>query len=243
MISPSSGRRIAGWLALVLCASAALGLARRAAEPNLGPGSIELRVIGASNRPADQRVKLEVRDVVLAALGPGLRGARTAAAAQRYVEARLPAVRLAARAAAARSGQSVAVAYGEAPLPRRQLGWLTFPATRAPALIVTLGAGAGHNWWTVLFPPLALVTVRGDLVVVGPAGAAEPVADLDAVQRARLLAWVSGRTGLGLDGAVAPGGPGGLAGGRVQVRFLLWDLARDIPWAAMRAAVVGALGA
>ena len=36
-----------------------------------------------------------------------------------------------------------------------------FPAGTYDALQVVLGAGAGHNWWCVLFPPLCVVTRDG----------------------------------------------------------------------------------
>jgi stage II sporulation protein R len=214
---------------LVLAAGCALALARTAAVPRLGPGTIQLRVIGASDAPAAQALKLQVRDVVLAALAPGLRAAATPQAAAAYVRAELPAVRAVARAAAARGGETARVAFGPAALPARRLGLLAFPAGTAPALVVTLGAGRGHNWWTVLFPPLALVTVRGDLVVVGPGGAAEPVADLSAAERQALLDAISGQTGVALATGVAPAS-GGAAAVTVQVRFLVWDLLRSLPW-------------
>jgi stage II sporulation protein R len=223
-------RRWVQWLALTAGAGCAIALAARAATPAMGGGTVELRVIGASDRPADQALKLQVRDVVLAALAPGLRQARTSAQADAYLRQCLGDVRALATAVAARGGETARVRLGPAPLPARRLGVLRFPATTAPALVITLGAGRGHNWWTVLFPPLALVAVRGDLLVVGPGGAAEPVADLSATQRQQLLAAVGGQTGVPLSSAVGVAGPGGAAAVTVQVRFLAWDLARALPW-------------
>jgi len=231
------------WLGFLgLCALGGALLAGAAAlRPALGPDTLELRVIGSSNRPADQALKLQVRDAVLAALGPGLAGPRSPAAAQSYVRARLGAVQQAAAAVAAPSGETVRTQLGAADLPARRLGLLAFPAGRAPALVITVGAGRGHNWWTVLFPPLALVTIGGDLVVVGPAGASEPVRDLDPAERQALLDWVSGRTGLALAAGVQAAGPDGTAGAKVQVRFLVWDLARGVSWNAVRGTITALL--
>jgi len=218
---------------------AAAGIGGRAAGAG---GMLDLRVIGASNRPADQAVKLQVRDAVLALLAPGLAHAGSEAHAQAYVAARLPAILRVAAAVAGREGQTAGVRLGPAPLPARRIGLLAFPAGRVPALVVTLGAGLGHNWWTVLFPPLAFVTVHGDLTVVGPAGAAEPVRDLSPAQRRALLEWVSGHAQVALDDAVAPGGPGGAAGAQVQVRFAVWDLLRRLPWGAAQRDLLAWLG-
>lgn len=215
-------------LLLVLVAAGAFALARAAATPRMGAGTIQFRVIGASNAPAAQATKLQVRDVVLAALAPGLRTARSPQAAAAYVRTHLPQVEAVAAAAAARRGERARVAFGPAVLPPRRLGLLSFPGGTAPALIVTLGAGRGHNWWTVLFPQFCLITFRGDLLVVGPGGAAEPVADLSPAQRAALLRTISGRTGVPLSGRVAPA-TGGTAAATVQVRFLIWDLLRALP--------------
>ena len=235
---------LVGTAGLILLAAGLLAAAARVAV-HMAPaaGMFDLRVIGASNRPADQAVKLQVRDAVLAVLAPGLVHATSERQAQAYVAARLPAVAAAAAAVAGRTGQHVRVRLGPAPLPARRIGLLAFAAGRPPALVVTLGAGLGHNWWTVLFPPLAFVTVRGELTVVGPAGAAEPVRDLSAAQRTALLAWVAGQTHVSLDGAVTPGGPSGAAGVRVQVRFAIWNLLRRIPWGPVQRGLLSWLGA
>ena len=34
---------------------------------------------------------------------------------------------------------------------------MTYPAGYYESLVVTLGSGAGDNWWCVLFPPLCLL--------------------------------------------------------------------------------------
>lgn len=220
--------RLGGVAGLILLAAGMLGgaaAATRAVDPQ---GMLALRVIGSSNRPADQATKLQVRDAVLALLAPGLAHQDSAEQARAFVAAHLPQVAAAAAAVAGRADETVRVQLGPAPLPARRIGLLAFPAGFAPALVVTLGAGGGHNWWTVLFPPLALVTVDGGLAVVGPAGASEPVRDLSPAARRALLAWVTTHTGVILDPRVAADGPASLAGMRVQVRFAIWDLLRRL---------------
>ena len=232
------------WAALgwVLVAAALLGLAGRAAAPAMGAGTLELRVIAASNRPEDQAVKLQVRDAVLALLAPGMARETDGAGARTYAAERLPDVQRVAAAVAGRAGQGVRVHLGNEVFPLRHIGLLTFAAGPAPALVITLGAGQGHNWFTVLFPPLALVTVDGNLVAVGPQGASEPVRDLTATERRALLAWVAGQTGLGVDPRVQAAGADSPAGAQVQVRFALWDLLSGIPWGGVRQSVAAWLG-
>lgn len=212
----------AGLLILAATALAALGgvVVSGAA---IGP-SLRLRVVAASNAPADQRVKLAVRDAMLAVVAPGLEHATSASAATAQVRRRLGRVRAVAEEVAARFGQRAQVHLGTAAFPAERLGWLLFPAGRYPALVVRLGAARGHNWWTVLFPPLALLTVDGRLVVVGP-GVEGPwdtraAGALTASERAALLAALAGR--------VRVRGAGGGEGARVLARFALWDLGRDV---------------
>lgn len=229
-----------GW---VLLAAALVALAGRAAAPAMGAGTLELRVIAASDRPADQAVKLQVRDAVLALLVPGMARAADSAAARSYVAARLPDVQRVAAAVAGRAGQAVDVRMGNEGFPFRRIGLLMFAAGPAPALLVTLGAGQGHNWFTVLFPPLALVTVDGDLVAVGPSGASEPVRDLTPSERRALLSWVAGQTGLAVDPNVRAASADGAAGADVQVRFALWDVLRTLDWSGVRRTLVDVLSA
>jgi stage II sporulation protein R len=231
----------AGWAVAaggVLLAAGCLGLAGWALRLTPGPQTLELRVVAASDRPADQAVKLQVRDAVLAALAPGLAGIGDAAAARRYVAARLPAVRAVAAAVAGRAGESATVDLRTEAFPVRRIGLVRFAAGPAPALVVTLGPGAGHNWFTVLFPPLALVTVDGALVAVGPGDGAASVRDLTPAERRALLQWVQEVTGVPLDPAVSAGDPGGAPGAEVQLRLALWDLLQALPWQPVRDAVL-----
>lgn len=222
--SGAGAHRASVWLcaagALLLTAGLVAGVGARGA---LGP-SLRLRVIAASNAAHDQRVKLAVRNAVLDALAPTLAAAPTNAAAVALARARLGAVAAIASTVAARFGQRATVRLGPAPFPAERIGWLAFPAGRYPAVVVRLGAARGHNWWTVLFPPLAFVTVGGRLAVVGPSTGGLRAATLSRSARATLLRWIAGRA--------TADGPDGFAGKQVQVRFALWELARAIDWRA-----------
>ena len=57
-------------------------------------------------------------------------------------------------AQAAAGERPVRVALGPEHYPTRDYGTFALPAGVYTSLRVTLGAGAGHNWWCVIFPPL-----------------------------------------------------------------------------------------
>ncbi len=231
-------RRLAGIFGLILLAAACLALAAGLRAPEAQ--TLQLRVIGASNSVQAQTVKLGVRDAVLAEIAPGLCHQRSAAAAAAYLREELPAIRQAALAVTGPAGESVRVQLGVEPVPAHRMGLVNFPARRAPALLVTLGAGRGHNWWTVLFPPLALVTIDHHLMVVGPSGgAAVPVHHLAPADRSALLAAVSASSGHRLPIDVQAAGTGGWLGTDVQVRFAIWDAVRRMPWHALDQRVLG----
>lgn len=47
-------------------------------------------------------------------------------------------------------------------IPQKTYGEVTFPAGNYEALNITIGEGAGENWWCVLFPPLCLIDPTGE---------------------------------------------------------------------------------
>ena len=51
---------------------------------------------------------------------------------------------------------------GEEYYPTREYDTFSLPAGRYQSLRVTLGEGAGHNWWCVVFPPLCLTAAESE---------------------------------------------------------------------------------
>ena len=45
--------------------------------------------------------------------------------------------------------------------PTREYDGFTLPAGTYLALRVVIGAGEGHNWWCVMFPPMCLPAAQG----------------------------------------------------------------------------------
>ncbi len=121
-----------------------------------GDGVLRLHVIANSDSPADQAVKLAVRDAVLAAMEAG----DSAAEAEAYVMDNGAALLAAAEQTLSENGFSYGarLELGTFEFPDRSYGGSLYPAGPYRALRVVLGAGAGQNWWCVLFPPLCIIT-------------------------------------------------------------------------------------
>jgi stage II sporulation protein R len=56
------------------------------------------------------------------------------------------------------------VCIEQATFPTRVYEGYTMPAGEYTALIVRLGAGAGDNWWCVVYPPLCFVSQTSNVV-------------------------------------------------------------------------------
>lgn len=119
---------------------------------------VRLHVLANSDSEADQALKLHVRDAVLAAADGLLDGVTDRAAAVELVSAQLPHLKAAAAACIEEHGYSypVNVELTEMYFTTRTYDAGTLPAGRYQALRVTIGEGAGHNWWCVVYPPLCL---------------------------------------------------------------------------------------
>ena len=119
---------------------------------------LRLRVIAESDTVADQADKLLVRDAVLAALEPRIADCASLEEARAAALEALPQLAEAAGKALEEAGRprSLTLRLGAEDCPLRAYETFTLPAGNYETLTVTLGAGEGHNWWCVVFPPLCL---------------------------------------------------------------------------------------
>ena len=123
---------------------------------------LRLHVRAHSNNPADQALKYEVRNTVLAILDPYLQKAENAAAAEEKIAEILPEVVAAAEQTVLAAGYNypVTASLGTAAFPTRLYGDQVYSAGTYQALQIYLGEGKGENWWRVLFPPLCFIEVQ-----------------------------------------------------------------------------------
>lgn len=119
---------------------------------------VRLHVLAHSNSEADQALKLQVRDAVTAAAEGLLSGDETRTQALETLQAALPALQEAAQAQVYAAGQTypVTVQLTKTAFTTRTYEDITLPAGVYDALQVTIGDGAGRNWWCVVYPPLCV---------------------------------------------------------------------------------------
>lgn len=144
-------------LLAALCWSLCWGAAEQARQSRLTEGIIRLHVIAESDEPAEQEVKMRVQGAVTDYLSPLLDECETPEQAGALISASLPEIESAALSRS--EGRSVTVDFGRAAYATRVSGCCTLPAGNYNSLRVTIGSGAGHNWWGVIFPQLTAESV------------------------------------------------------------------------------------
>ena len=144
-------------LALALAATAIVATALLREQQALSEKLIRLHVVANSDSEADQAVKLQVRDAVLAVTQPLTAGEDPYGA----LAGALPEIQQAAEDCLATLGVTdpVAVSLGPEEFPTRVYESFALPAGQYTALRIEIGEGAGQNWWCVVFPPLCLGSV------------------------------------------------------------------------------------
>lgn len=119
---------------------------------------VRLHVVANSNGAEDQAVKLLVRDAVLEEAARWYQGAGSMEEASSRLCTHLQSIAGAARQVLGEQGMgySATAQMTEMYFPTRDYGDFLLPAGRYRTLRVTLGEGAGKNWWCVVFPSLCL---------------------------------------------------------------------------------------
>lgn len=137
-------------------------------------GIIRLHVIANSNTAGDQRLKLKVRDAVIAYMDDQDE-LNTVSETRDHLESNLDRLEAIANGVIAAEGYdyNAKADLGIRYIPEKTYGDMTFPAGNYEALNITLGDGAGANWWCVVFPPLCLLD-EGTETYSGPIDLAEP---------------------------------------------------------------------
>lgn len=121
-------------------------------------GIIRLHVIANSNTVSDQRLKLQVRDAVIAYMDDQDE-LDTVGKTREHLKNNLDRLETIANGVIAAEGYEydAKAELGVRFIPEKTYGDMTFPAGNYEALNITLGEGEGENWWCVVFPPLCLL--------------------------------------------------------------------------------------
>lgn len=117
---------------------------------------VRLHVLANSDSDADQALKLQVRDAVLAEMPSLFTQATNQSEALQVVKQHLPQLERLAKQVVTKAGYNYAVkaSVGLFDFPDRTYGDVTLPAGKYEALRLEIGEAKGANWWCVLFPPL-----------------------------------------------------------------------------------------
>lgn len=137
-------------------------MALQAEQARLSQKLIRLHVVAASDSEHDQAVKLSVRDAVLAQADTLMLGKQDARAA---LANGLDSLAQAAQTRLTELGEekTVTVRLGKERFPTREYDTFALPAGVYESLRVTIGEGAGHNWWCVVFPSICLTASMDEL--------------------------------------------------------------------------------
>ncbi len=141
----------------------------QAQQQRLADKLLRLHVVASSDSKRDQAIKLCVRDAVLAKAEQLSRGSQDPVQA---VAQGLGEIEAAANAVLRRQGcaETAAVSLRRELFPTRAYETFSLPAGVYPSLRVTIGQGAGHNWWCVIFPALCVAATGDDLEQAAAAG-------------------------------------------------------------------------
>lgn len=144
-------------LGLILAAAFPLVMYVCQSEEAFSPYNlVRIHIVAHSDNPADQQVKMHIKDRLVAMLSSQLAGAKNVEESRGIIAANLDKIQTAARQELEQRGfgYGAQAVLGEFEFPTRSYGELILPQGEYLALKVVLGKGEGKNWWCVLFPPL-----------------------------------------------------------------------------------------
>lgn len=142
--------------------AALLGARLDGAQAALADQVLRLHVLANSDSAEDQALKLQVRDRVLEEAARYLEQAADRDEAEELLRAHLHELAAAGAEAVGVAGYDYPVTASLAEdcwFPTKTYTDFALPAGQYTALRVEIGAGAGQNWWCVVFPPLCLGSV------------------------------------------------------------------------------------
>lgn len=161
----TSNRRLRRWeiaLLLGVAVAALAGAWLNGQQSALADKVIRLHVIANSDSEADQALKLQVRDRILAEAGELFSQGGSRAEAEAAIAARLEDIAAAGAATVGEEGYGYPVTASmehNVWFPTKEYTDFALPAGEYTALRVVIGDGGGKNWWCVVFPPLCLGSV------------------------------------------------------------------------------------
>lgn len=127
---------------------------------------LRLHVVAHSDSPADQELKLLVKDSVVKYMQTLTADCADIDEVKSTVTAHRTDIETLALQTLLENNDAspVTVSIGTMYFPQKVYGDLTFPEGDYEALKIQIGDGLGKNWWCVLYPPLCFVDVSTGIV-------------------------------------------------------------------------------
>ena len=120
--------------------------------------TLRLHILANSDSPADQALKLKIRDAVLSHSGELFSGCDTRQKMVGAAQEQLSDIQRIAEQTAMHNGYDlpVTVSVTDMFFETRRYDNILLPAGTYTAVRIELGEAAGKNWWCVLYPPLCV---------------------------------------------------------------------------------------
>ena len=117
--------------------------------------TLRLHILANSDSPADQALKLKIRDAVLSHSGELFSGCDTRQKMVGAAQEQLSDIQRIAEQTAMHNGYDlpVTVSVTDMFFETRRYDNVLLPAGTYTAVRIELGEAAGKNWWCVLYPP------------------------------------------------------------------------------------------
>ena len=118
--------------------------------------AIRFRVIANSNTLEDQNEKMEIKSAVEKELNALVSQAKSSKEAESIIENNLENIKEIIN----QYTTDYQINFGLNYFPEKEYKGVTYPSGDYESLVITLGSGAGDNWWCVMFPPLCLLEAK-----------------------------------------------------------------------------------
>ena len=126
---------------------------------------VRLHILANSNSETDQQLKLKVRDDISTFLAPLLEDSQSVEQTKYIISQNIKNIEEEAQKSIKKHGYtySATAVLDKFDFPQKNYENVTLPAGKYDALRITMGKGAGKNWWCVLYPQLCFfVSEKGE---------------------------------------------------------------------------------
>jgi stage II sporulation protein R len=137
-------------------------------QANIANNVIRFHVMANSDTPEDQALKDNLRAQILEDFAHTLAATTSIEESREVIAELLPTLQNHAENFIRDAGfdLQVTATLTSAFFPTQYYGDIAFPPGNYEPLQITIGDGAGENWWCLMFPPLCYVDISGDIQVL-----------------------------------------------------------------------------